>query len=150
MNFKPTHEERRYMRQVVKENDMWIKNAGEDHCALMRAISNSIHFTDVRHKEIQKMVVEYFINNLATQDYKYLKRKDKNSIQRFTSNPELEEFTNLNLEIVSILYQARFKLFFIQDDTLCCLQFFKKTHHSYGIFKFADNLYAAVFDKERP
>jgi hypothetical protein len=148
MKFNPSQDERKHLRQIVKQNQMWVKNTKEGPMSLMRALSNAIHFTEARFNEIQCLIIRHFLQSLPKADFKNLKSKKPEVIQRFLSSPGLPEFESLNLEIVSLVYKTRFKLFYVNKDTLCSEQFYKKTSKSYGVFRFCSGFYAAVFSKE--
>lgn len=147
MKYQPTHQERQTIRQIIKENDLWLKNAGEYPNSLMRAISNALYFTDVHHEALQHIIVNYFKANYKASKYKFFSTQSFKLAERFLEDPSQPEFALLTLEIASIVFQKRFKLFYIQDETFCSQIFFRKTESSYNIFRFNEQLYAAVFKR---
>lgn len=148
MHYRPNIEERKYLRQIVSENKVWIKNAREGPASLMRALSSALYFTEARHKEIQIAAINFVLENYHTAQLKSLKQSDSDTIRRFVEHPELPEFSNLNIEAVSMAYQTRIKLFYVQNDNFCSQIFYKKTSKSCSIFRFNELFYASVFDKQ--
>ena len=148
MHYKPNVEERKYLRQIVSENKVWIKNAREGPASLMRALSSALYFTESRHAEIQAVATDFVLQNYRVVQFKSLKPNDSAAIIRFSENPELSEFSTLNIEAVSMAYQGRIKLFYVQNNNFCSQVFYKKTSKSCSIFRFNELFYAAVFDKK--
>jgi len=148
MHYKPNVEERKYLRQIVSENKVWIKNAREGPASLMRALSSALYFTESRHAEIQAVATDFVLQNYRVFQFKSLKPNDSAAIIRFSENPELSEFSTLNIEAVSMAYQVRIKLFYVQNNNFCSQVFYKKTSKSCSIFRFNELFYAAVFDKK--
>ncbi len=148
MHYKPNVEERKYLRQIVNENKVWIKNAREGPASLMRALSSALHFTEIRHKEIQATAIKFVLEHYQAGQLKHLGRNDSATAKRFAEQPELPEFADLNLEAVSAAYQTRIKLFYVQNDNFCSQVFYKKTSKSFSIFRFNESFYAALFDKQ--
>jgi hypothetical protein len=146
MSLNSNREYRDDLKRILKENKMWVKNPAAGRLSLMRAISNAIYFTETRHQEIHRMIstrLHFFLKN---HPFRFSKMSDSETLQRFLSNPDLPEFTNMNLEIISTIFKKRFKLFYIEKNTLCSEIFYKKTRNYCSIFRFSENTFAASFD----
>lgn len=137
-----------FLQMIIKENGMWFKTASQGGNSLMRATSNSLYFTDIYHEDIQRRVIEYFLENLGKIKFNFFICKDSNWVKLFVQHPALPEFEQANLELISCFFKTRLKLYYINNGVLCSDIYYAKTHPSIRILKLTDNNYVALFSEE--
>jgi len=148
MNLEVQMKDSDLLQLIIRENGMWFKTASQGSNSLMRATSNCLYFTDVYHEEIQRRVIEFFLENLGKIKFNFLFCKDVNWVRLFVQHPALPEFEQANLELISCFFRIRLKLYYINNGVLCSDIYYTKTKPIIRVLKLIDNNYAALFSEK--
>jgi hypothetical protein len=133
---------------MLRQQGLWMKRASEGANSLMRAVSNSLFFSEVQHEALQKRVLEYYMANQGSSDLVFFELQDEESCLLFLQNPSLPEFEFVNLELLARVLDVRIKLYFIEKGILSCNNVHRPSKRKIRILKLFGNHYASVLSAE--
>lgn len=137
-----------YFERMLRQQGLWMKRASEGANSLMRAVSNSLFFSEVHHEALQKRVLEYYMANQGSSDLVFVELQDEESCMLFLQNPSLPEFEFVNLELLARVLDTRIKLYFFEKGVLSCNNVQRSSRRKIRILKLFGNHYASVLPVE--
>jgi len=137
-----------HFERMLRQQGLWMKRASEGANSLMRAVSNSLYFSEMHYETLQKRVLEYYMAHQGSSDLVFLELQDEESCMLFLQNPSLPEFEFVNLELLARVIDARIKLYFFEKRVLSCNNVYRSSKQKVRILKLFGNHYASVLPVE--
>lgn len=136
------------LAQLLDENGLWTRDCMEGCHSLCRAISASLFFTERHHQQVQKKLVHYFLLNLDSLPFKFLKHFSKAElVERFTDMPHLFEFESVNLELAAHAFDCKVKLYYSVNHKFCSELYFRPSKRVIKLFRVSNSHYSPLFKK---
>ena len=131
---------------ILARNNFWIKRGSKGPFSLMQALSNALYFTGVHHLALQQKVLDFMNENA---DAFWLTRRciPHFSREEILADPNASKFDEVNLLLFGMCFDAKVKVYSIQDDILSCQPHNNKGKKLLKIFRLGENCYSVLFDK---
>ncbi|EGR31360.1 hypothetical protein IMG5_112050 [Ichthyophthirius multifiliis] len=105
------------IQAVLDDHELTRKLISEGSSSLMEAISDQLYFTSLIGNQIQEKCIEYVQKLINEKKLPNKINYIQNQLSTYLENPKSELFNNLNLELVSIVYQVQIKVHSISDES---------------------------------
>jgi hypothetical protein len=137
-----------HFERRLRQKGLWLKQASERANGLMRAVSNSLYFTETHHKNLQKRILEYFLASHGNGSLFLGELLNEELCLRFLHSPFPAEFEFVNLELVARIFKKRVKFYFFERGILTRRNFYDSSHEEIRLLRLPDNHYASALPAE--
>ncbi|KAL4449175.1 hypothetical protein ABPG74_015557 [Tetrahymena malaccensis] len=102
--------------QTLEDHQLVRKLIPEGPGSLMKAISDQLYFSSLRHQEIQEKCIQHANNLINQKSIPYKLKGLKTVFEQFKQEPSNIMFDTINLELISLIFQVRIVVYSMSKE----------------------------------